>query len=178
MPRLWGYTDDLPLTATSPSPRCRICGDPQRCTTRLWSKTPSYCKTHQPTYRKLLGSAIRNRAVNTLNRIAWHVELLRELFAEAMDLEHDGYWLYPPGFALDAIDWVYWRDRAVSRRGAQYSTIFNTRGDNIIHRILAQGYDYDHPLPTEAAVVEFADFRPARGVRSPGEAIGAPSTYS
>ena len=146
MPRVWGYTTDGMLNATSPSPRCRICGDPQRCTTRLWSKTPSYCKKHQSTYRKLLGSAIRNRAVNTLNRIAWHVGLLRELFAEAMELELDGHWRYPTGFEVDAIDWVYWRDRAVSRRGAQYSTIFNTDGDNIIHRILVQGYDSDDPL--------------------------------
>ena len=78
--------------------------------------------------------------------------LLRELFAEAMELELDGHWRYPTGFELDDIDWDYWRDRAVSRRGAQYSTIFNTDGDNIIHRILTQGYDYADPVPTTMAI--------------------------
>ena len=151
MPRVMGYTSDGfgPLSPyTSPSPRCRICGDPQRCTTRLWGKTPSYCKFHQLTYRKLLGSAIRNRAVNTLNRIAWHVELLRELFAEAMDLEFNGHPFYPPAHAVDAIDWLYWTDRVVSRRGAQYSMMCNNDGDNIIHRILVLNYEPDDPLPT------------------------------
>ena len=153
MPRVIGYTSDsfgigFGGTSALPSPRCRICGDPQRCTTRLWGKTPSYCKNHQLTYRKLLGSAIRNRAVNTLNRIAWHVGLLRELFAEAMDLEFNGHPFYPPAHAVDAIDWLYWTDRVVSRRGAQYSMMCNNDGDNIIHRILVLNYEPDDPLPT------------------------------
>ena len=132
-----------------PSARCRICGERPRCATRLWAHTRSYCKTHQTTYRKLRVSAIRNRAVNTLNRIALHTVLLRELFAAAMTLEYNGHPWYGPRDAVDAIDWRYWMDRVVSRRGASYSIMFNDdANDNLIHSVLLLGYESeDYIMP-------------------------------